>query len=157
MSIFEFPYILWQLSAISVFGDAHISPVIEWSVVAKVLSKIHLNLWKLCLSERFYIINSLNDPNLLNKNSELVNNCRHQWKLLLKSFKKNQYSERNDTMDLFLIFDISSSGFDVSKSCNTFYGILTYLPFRKSILFFLSVYTASFSKSFKVVYSLIGR
>ena len=79
--------------------DAHVSPVIEWSIVTKVLSKTQLNICKLCLSEKFYIIKSLNDPNLLNKKSELVNTCRHQSKLLLKSFKKNRYSERNDTMD----------------------------------------------------------
>ena len=58
-----------------------------------------LNFCKLCLSEKFYIIKSLNDPNLLNKKSELVNTCRHQSKLLLKSSKKNRYSERSDTMD----------------------------------------------------------
>ena len=39
------------------------------------------------------------------KKSELVNTCRHQSKLLLKSFKKNRYIERSDTwVDiLFLI------------------------------------------------------
>ena len=37
--------------------DVHISPVIEWSIVTKVLSKIQLNFCKLCLSEKFYIIN----------------------------------------------------------------------------------------------------
>ena len=84
---------MWELK------DAHISPVIEWSFVTKVLSKTQLNFCKLCLSEKFYIIKSLNDPNLLNKKSELVSTCRHQSKLLLKSFKKNRYSERNDTMD----------------------------------------------------------
>ena len=84
---------LWELK------DAHISPVMEWSILTKVLSKIQLNFCKLCLSEKFYIIKSLNDPNLLNKKSELVNTCRHQSKLLLKSFKKNRYSKRNDTMD----------------------------------------------------------
>ena len=49
----------------------------------------------------------MNDPNLLNKKSELVNTCRHQSKLLLKSFKKSRYSERNDTMDWYLVFDVS--------------------------------------------------
>ena len=72
---------------------------------------------------------SWNDPNLLHKKSELVNTCLHQSKLLLKSFKKNRYSERNDTMDWCLVFDISSSVFDVSVCCNTFCGILTNLPF----------------------------
>ena len=84
---------LWELK------DAHISPVMEWSILTKVLSKTQLNFCKLYLSEKFYIIKSLNDPNLHNKKSELVNTCRHQSKLLLKSLKKNRYSERNDTMD----------------------------------------------------------
>ena len=84
---------IWELK------DANISPEIEWSIVTKVLSKTQLNFCKLCLSDKFYIIKSLNDPNLLNKKSELVNTCRHQSKLLLKSFKKNRYSERSDTMD----------------------------------------------------------
>ena len=42
---------------------------------------------------------SLNDHNLLNKKSELVNTCRHRSKLLLKSFEKNRYSKRSDAMD----------------------------------------------------------
>ena len=79
--------------------DANISPEIEWSIVTKVLSKTQLNFCKLYLSEKFYVIKSLNDPNILNKKSELVNTCRHQSKLLPKSSKKNRYSERSDTMD----------------------------------------------------------
>ena len=84
---------IWELK------DANISPEVEWSIVTKVLSKTQLNFCKLCLSEKFYIIKSLNDPNLLNKKSELVNTCPHQSKLLLKSSEKNRYSERSDTMD----------------------------------------------------------
>ena len=71
---------VWELK------DAHISPVIEWSIVTKVLSKTQINFCKLCLSEKFYIIKLLNDPNLLNKKSESVNTCRQQSKLLQKSF-----------------------------------------------------------------------
>ena len=48
--------------------DAHVSPVIEWSIVTKVLSKTQLNFWKLCLSEKFYRIKTLNDTTLLKKN-----------------------------------------------------------------------------------------
>ena len=81
---------IWELK------DANISPVIEWSIVTKVLSKTQLNFCKLCLSEKFYIIKSLNDPNLLNKKPELVNTCHHQSKLLLKIFKKNRYSYKMD-------------------------------------------------------------
>ena len=113
---------IWELQ------DANISPVIEWNIVTEVLSKTQLNFCKLCLSE-------INDPNLFNKKSELVNTCRHQSKLLLKSFKKNRYSERSDTMDWYLVFDISSSIFDVSLYCITFCSILTYSPFQNSFLF----------------------
>ena len=49
---------------------------------------------KLYLTETFYIIQSLDDQNLLNNKSELVNKCRHQNKLLLLSNVK-----RNDSMD----------------------------------------------------------
>ena len=73
---------IWELK------DGNISPVIESSIFTKVLSKTQLNFCKLCFSEKFYIIKSLNDPNLLNKKSELVNTCRHQSKLLLTSLKK---------------------------------------------------------------------
>ena len=51
---------VWELK------DAHISPVVELSIVWKVFSKTQLNFFKLCLSEKFYIIKSLNDPHLLN-------------------------------------------------------------------------------------------
>ena len=84
---------IWELK------DTNISSAIEWSIVTKASSKTQLNVCKLCLSEKFYIIKSLNGPNLLNKKSELANTCRHQSKLLLESFKKNRYSERSDTMD----------------------------------------------------------
>ena len=67
-----------------------------------------LNLCKLCLSEKFYIGKSFNDPNLLLKKSQLVNASCHQSKLLLKCFIRNQYRERSNTMawDLVLILVI---------------------------------------------------
>ena len=55
-----------------------------------MLSKTKLNFCILCLSKKLYVIKSLNDPNLLNKKSELVNTGRHQSNLLLKSFKRNK-------------------------------------------------------------------
>ena len=57
-----------------------------------------INFCKLCLSEKIYIIKSLNDPNFLNKKYELINTCC-QSKLLLRNFKRNRYSEGSDTMD----------------------------------------------------------
>ena len=44
--------------------------------------------FKLCLTEKFFIIKSLDDRNLLNKRSELVSKCKHQSKLLLCNVKK---------------------------------------------------------------------
>ena len=35
------------------------------------------------------MINALNDSQLVNKKSELINTCRHQNKLLLKSLKES--------------------------------------------------------------------
>ena len=93
---------IWKLK------DANLSVVTEWSIVRKVLPKTQSNFCKLFLFEKFYIIKSLNGPNLLNKKSELVNACRHQSKLLLKSFKRNRYSERSDTTDWYLVDDCVS-------------------------------------------------
>ena len=119
---------IWKLK------DANLSVVTEWSIVRKVLPKTQSNFCKLFLFEKFYIIKSLNGPNLLNKKSELVNACRHQSKLLLKSFKRNRYSERSDTTDWYLVFDICSSILDVSVCWNIFSKILTYSSFQNSIL-----------------------
>ena len=59
----------------------------------RVNSKTAASYCKLYLTEKFYIIQSIDDKNLLNKKSELVNKYRHQNKLLLSNMK------RNDTMD----------------------------------------------------------
>ena len=93
------------------------------------------------------------------KKSELVNTSRHQSKLLLKRFKKNRYSERSDTMDWYLVFNISSSVFDVSVCCNIFCGILTYSPFQKHSVFPFGLYNIFQQElqNFKVFYSLIVR
>ena len=64
-------------------------------VLLQKCSQKQLNFCKSCLSVEFYIIKSLNKPDLLNKKSELINTCRHESKFLLKSFN----SERIDTMD----------------------------------------------------------
>ena len=79
----ELSKFIWKLE------DANISQVTEWSIVTKALPKMQLDLCKLYLSEKFYILKSFNDPNLLNKKCELVNASCHQSKLLLKSFERN--------------------------------------------------------------------
>ena len=63
-------------------------PIVKWSIVKRVNSKTAANYCKLYLIEKFSIIQSLDDKNLLNET------CRHQNKLLLLSNVK-----RNDTMD----------------------------------------------------------
>ena len=70
-----------------------ITPVVRGSFVKRVNSKTAANYCKLCLTENFYITQSLDDKYLLNQKSELVNKCRRQNKLFLSNVK------RNDTMD----------------------------------------------------------
>ena len=82
---------IWQLK------DSDIIPEISWDIFAQVNSKTRINFCLLCLTEKLKIIDVFDDPRLLNKKSELVNTCRHQNKLLLKSFKRN--SRTNDSMD----------------------------------------------------------
>ena len=50
-----------------------ITPIVKWSIVERVNSETAANSCKLCLREKFYIIRSLDDKNLLNKISELAN------------------------------------------------------------------------------------
>ena len=82
---------IWQLK------DANITPIVTWKVVAKVFSDTKINFCKLCLTEKVFIINALNDSQLLNKKSELINTCRHQNNLLFKCLKRN--NKRHDSMD----------------------------------------------------------
>jgi len=74
---------VWELK------DQAITPSITWKIIKNVNSKTQSNYCKLCLYEKLYIMDSLDDTNLLNKKSEFVNACRHQSKLLIKSAKKN--------------------------------------------------------------------
>ena len=51
------------------------TPTIKWKIIQVVNSKVKRNFYKLCLTEKYYIINALGNPSLLNKRSEFVNNC----------------------------------------------------------------------------------
>ena len=62
---------IWQLK------DANITPIVTWKVVAKVFSDTKINFCKLCLREKIFITYALNDSQLLNKKSELINKCHH--------------------------------------------------------------------------------
>ena len=66
------------------------TPSIKWKIVQVVNSKVKLKFCKLCLTEKYYIINALGNPSLLNKRSGFVNNCRHKPKLLLKFMKDSK-------------------------------------------------------------------
>ena len=68
-----------------------IRKIVKWSIVKRVKSSVSYS--KLCLTENFYIIRSLNNKNLINKKYHLVNKRRHQNKLLLTNVRIN------DSMD----------------------------------------------------------
>ena len=61
-TITELPKFIWQLKY------TNIAPIVTWKVVAKVFSGTKTNFCKLCLTEKVFIINALNDSQLLNKN-----------------------------------------------------------------------------------------
>ena len=61
---------------------------IKWSIVERVNGNANSTRCNLCLTEKLWIINSINDENCLNKKSELISKCRHLNKVLLKSVKK---------------------------------------------------------------------
>ena len=46
---------------------------------------------KLCLTKELWIINHINDNNILNKKSEVINKCRHLNKFLLKHVRKKHW------------------------------------------------------------------
>ena len=52
----------------------------EWRISKEIKSKVSPNYCKLCLTEKLYIIKSLDDSNLLDKRSGLVIKCRDQRK-----------------------------------------------------------------------------
>ena len=75
---------IWQLN------DLNIIPKITWEIAAIVRSATKIDCCKLCLTEKLFIIKSIDNDQLLNKKSELVNTCIHKNKLLLKSLKRNR-------------------------------------------------------------------
>ena len=72
---------LWQLK------NNNISYNIKWTIASKVYGYANSLTCKLCLMEKYWIIKYFNDPDLLNKRSELINKCRHKNKIMLKYVK----------------------------------------------------------------------
>ena len=70
-----------------------IVPSIKWKILRIVRGKPTSSYCRLCLTEKFFIINSIADDGVLNKTSEFVNKCRHQNKYLIK------YVKLKDSMD----------------------------------------------------------
>ena len=50
---------------------------IKWSIALKVYGQANSLSCKLCLMEKYWIIKSIDNPNLLNKKSELISKFRH--------------------------------------------------------------------------------
>lgn len=68
-----------------------------WKIGAKVYSKTRINVVKLYLTEKYFIINLFDNNQLLNKKKNLFNTGRHGNKVLLKSWKRN--TDRNYEMN----------------------------------------------------------
>ena len=73
---------IWQLK------NNNFSYSIKWSIASKVYGHANSLSCKLCLMEKYWIIKYFDDPNLLNKKSELINKCRHQNKILSMIVKR---------------------------------------------------------------------
>ena len=103
----KWPYKQFQVLAIYVAADSRFSlyscnhklsnyiralkkdnivPSIKWKILRIVRGKPTSNYCRLCLTEKFFIINSIGDNRVLNKRSEFVNKCRHQNKYLLSYY-----------------------------------------------------------------------
>ena len=62
---------VWSLT------DRNIITIIKWEILSKIYGITKQNMCKLCLTEKLWLINSINDENLLNKKSEFFNKSRH--------------------------------------------------------------------------------
>ena len=65
---------------------------IKWKIIQAISSKVKLNFCKLCLTGKYYFVNTLGNPSWPNKRSDFVINCRHKRKLLSKFIKDRRIS-----------------------------------------------------------------
>ena len=63
-------------------------PTVKWKLLSKVNSTPRRGYCKLCLTEKYWIINCLGDGNLLNQKSELISKYRQEEKVLIKSAER---------------------------------------------------------------------
>ena len=72
---------IWDLK------ETGINPIVKWSIVQKSCCNTKINYCKVCLLEKLYIIDFIDDNWLLNKRNEFIGGCKHQNKLMLKNVK----------------------------------------------------------------------
>ena len=70
-NVAELSNYIWALS------KDKIVPFIKWKILCIARGKRTSNYCRLCLTEKFFIINSFGDDGVLNKRSETVNKWRH--------------------------------------------------------------------------------
>ena len=70
--VMELSYYIWELK------KDKIVPSIKWKILPIVCGKPTSNYFRLCLTKKFLIINSVGDNRVLNKRSEFVKKCRLQ-------------------------------------------------------------------------------
>ena len=64
-----------------------LKPEVRWSIVKEINSYNNPKTCRLCLYQKYAILNYPSQNDLLNKRSELVSKCRHQNKFLLANYK----------------------------------------------------------------------
>ena len=72
---------IWHLK------ETGINPIVKWSIVEKIYCNTKINYSKLCLLEKLYITDFIDNNCLMNKRNEFISGYKHQKKLLLKNGK----------------------------------------------------------------------
>ena len=49
------------------------NPIVKWSIVEKIYCNTKINNCKLCLPEKWYVIDFINDNRILNIRNEFIN------------------------------------------------------------------------------------
>ena len=62
---------IWDLK------ETGICPIVKLTIVEKIYSNTKINYCKLCLSEKLYIIDFIDDHRLSNKRNEFISGCKH--------------------------------------------------------------------------------
>ena len=73
---------MWKLK------DEKITPNIKWNIMSIVNETVKGGVYKLCLTEKFWLLKHFNDKHLLNKKLELISKCKHENKLIVKLAEK---------------------------------------------------------------------